>query len=336
MAKKRRTVFGDAASAAKNAPAVESTRQSNMVGQRHAHSAEISNREKVQTQKLLVDPSDCVVWEKHNRKFDRLNPYSCRELIEAFRAAGRQEIPAIVRRRPVKTGPKYEVIAGARRLWVVRYLREHGLPDLKYLVEVHDDLDDDRTAFKKMDLENRGRSAPSSFEQGMSYKQMLETIANGNQGQLAEFLGVSASKISRCLKIAEIPESVLAAFAELKDVGQHNAPKIISALEKGGRARAALLAEADVIAAEQRDLLDAGKAPHGGAKVTSRLLAATDKRKRPKGPVASFGPSAKPHLELRNKNAQGLTIYIPHARGASVEELQSHFSRLLEEHHQKG
>ncbi|MEL6965283.1 MAG: ParB N-terminal domain-containing protein, partial [Pseudomonadota bacterium] len=133
MAKKKtkRNVFGDAAGAAKSAPTTGPASRPNMVEQRQAYQADLSTRRKVNANILEVDPEDCVIWDKHNRRYDRLSEYSCSDLIDGIRALGRQQEPAFVRRRKVKQGPKYEGVAGARRLWTVRYLRDPGRPDLK-------------------------------------------------------------------------------------------------------------------------------------------------------------------------------------------------------------
>jgi len=45
-----------------------------------------------------VDPARCRLWSEHNRDYAKLDETRCADLIESFKAQGRQEVPAIVRR----------------------------------------------------------------------------------------------------------------------------------------------------------------------------------------------------------------------------------------------
>ena len=64
-----------------------------------------------------VDPARCRIWSEHNRDYAKLNEERCADLIESFKAQGRQEFPAIVRRVQDEPGIDFEVISGARRHW---------------------------------------------------------------------------------------------------------------------------------------------------------------------------------------------------------------------------
>ena len=75
-----------------------------------------------------VDPADCVMWDRHNRAYDLLTEENCRDLIDGIRAQGRQEFPAIVRRK----GDAYEVICAAalcRQLAAGEQLHPVQIPD---------------------------------------------------------------------------------------------------------------------------------------------------------------------------------------------------------------
>src|ERR1700760_3896901 len=65
----------------------------------------------------LVDPGRCRIWEGHNRDYAALSEDTCTDLIDSFRAEGKQKFAAIVRR--VSGDPQHdlEVICGARRHW---------------------------------------------------------------------------------------------------------------------------------------------------------------------------------------------------------------------------
>ena len=108
---------------------------------------------------LWVDPEDCVMWEGHNRAYRLLTEENCRDLIDSMRAQGRQEFPAIVRKRA--EGAPYEVICGARRHFAVTWLRANNYPQFRYLIEVRDLTDEE--AFRLADLENRDRADLSDF-----------------------------------------------------------------------------------------------------------------------------------------------------------------------------
>src|SRR6187402_598357 len=83
-----------------------------------------------------VDPARCRPWRLHNRDLDHLNEESCRDLIDAFLSAKKQRIPAIVRRLRDDPDYDFEIVAGVRRWWTVKWLREHHHPEYDYLVTI--------------------------------------------------------------------------------------------------------------------------------------------------------------------------------------------------------
>jgi ParB family chromosome partitioning protein len=62
-----------------------------------------------------VDQARCRMWAEHNRDYAKLDESRCADLIESFRAPGRQDVPAIVRRMRGDPDVNFEVIYGARR-----------------------------------------------------------------------------------------------------------------------------------------------------------------------------------------------------------------------------
>jgi ParB family transcriptional regulator, chromosome partitioning protein len=60
-----------------------------------------------------VDPARCRLWSEHNRDYAALDETRCADLIESFKAQGRQEVPAIVRRVRGVPDIDFEVICGA-------------------------------------------------------------------------------------------------------------------------------------------------------------------------------------------------------------------------------
>ena len=188
----------------------------------------------------LVDPSECRMWDKHNRLYDLLTSESCGELIKSIKAVGRQEMPAIV--RPVAEGPHaYEVICGARRHFAVSYLREvEHRQDILYLVDIRDISDEE--AFRLSDLENREREDISDYERSRDYGRALEAYYDGNRALMAERIGVDRTWLSRYLRIGELPQDILNAYADVREIGIRHAAELSPLLS--GDAAAPVLAKA--------------------------------------------------------------------------------------------
>ena len=151
------------------------------------------------------------MWEGHNRAYGLLTPENCRDLIDSIRAQGRQEFPAIVRRREGQgEGPRYEVICGARRHFAISWLRANTYPQFRYLIELRDLTDEE--AFRLADLENRDREDLSDYERARDYARALKLYYGGKQKAMAARLEVSEAWLSRYLNLAKLPEAVVAAF----------------------------------------------------------------------------------------------------------------------------
>jgi len=69
-----------------------------ILGARDNRLAELSAGSSVTRVQELVDPVLCRIWDGHNRDYAALTDQNCADLIESFKAQGRQEVPAIVRR----------------------------------------------------------------------------------------------------------------------------------------------------------------------------------------------------------------------------------------------
>ena len=234
-----------------------------------------------------VDPEDCVMWDRHNRSYDLLTEESCRDLIDAIRAQGRQEFPAVVR-RPADGGP-YEVICGARRHFAVSWLRAHGYTQFRYLVEVRDLTDEE--AFRLADVENRNRADISDYERAVDYAAALQSYYGSSQKAMAERLEVSQAWLSRYLALARLPEEVVAAFASVRDLREAHARQL-TPLMRTTQGRDDVMAEARRIAQAQLEVGEGHGVPLDAAKVISRLRAAADapKAKAPKPKVYRGSP----------------------------------------------
>jgi ParB family chromosome partitioning protein len=305
-----------------------------ILGGRENRLAELASGASVTRVQELVDPARCRIWDGHNRDYTNLDEHNCADLIESFKAQGRQEVPAIVRRVTADPAITYEVICGARRHWTVAWLRAHDYPDFKFLVEARELTDEE--AFRVADLENRNRRDLSDFERATDYGRAAERYYGGSQQRMAERLSVTKSWLSRYLELAKLPAEILAAFGSPHVIGiSHGAA--LAPVIKVPEQRVRVLDEAMRLVAEQTDLVVGGQPALTPAIVLHRLLrAAKDAR-----PVRGALP--KEHV-VRNQEGVvvargqragrggGITIAVPNpskherlALNAALEEIISHF-----------
>lgn len=152
---------------------------------------------------VSLNPFECRMWHLHDRMEALLNEDSCRAEIESFARHG-QLVPVLG--RPLQGDLRYrvELVYGARRLFVARHLNKPLLVEMKSL--------SDREAIIAMDIENRQRTDISPYERGMSYARWLRAGHFGSQEDIAKALKVSASQVSRLLKLTQLPAVIVNAF----------------------------------------------------------------------------------------------------------------------------
>ncbi len=281
----------------------------------------------------LVDPARCRMWAGHNREYDALSEERCRDLIESLKAQGKQEVPAIVRRVRDGADFDFEVICGARRHWSVDWLRAHNYPEFRFLVEVRDLTDEE--AFRLADLENRARADISDLERARDYLRGLDQYYEGRQNIMADRINVTTSWLSRYLDLARLPKEVLAAFANVHDLGIKHVT-LIKPLLKPDDKRRRVFAEAERLA-RAREKGDA--APKSVPDVIRMLAAASEAPKRSGSPKKSGITSSviettagKRMLVLDRKGRGGLLLTLPLRSGASRTEIDAAVARILDEH----
>ena len=171
---------------------------------------------------VAVSPFDCRMWDLHDRFDCQVNETSCRAEIESFSKHG-QLVAALG--RPLQGDPEYkvELIYGARRLFVARYLNRPLLVEMSNL--------SDREAIIAMDIENRHRIDISPYERGMSYAKWLRSGHFSSQEEIARSLHVSASQVSRLLKLSQLPTVVVDAFGSVANICEGWGLEIMSSLE---------------------------------------------------------------------------------------------------------
>lgn len=182
---------------------------------------------------VAVNPFRCRVWRLHDRLEGEITEASCKAEIESFSDHG-QLIPVLA--RPVRGDPDYdfELIYGARRLFVARHLNHSLLVDVREL--------SDKEAIVAMDMENRLRKDISPYERGQSYARWLRTGQFESQEELARALSISASQVSRLLRLARLPAVIIDAFRSPTDIRENWGLDLMESLEDPNRRDATIRA----------------------------------------------------------------------------------------------
>jgi ParB family chromosome partitioning protein len=242
---------------------------------------------------VWVDPAKCRPWVHHNRDYALLDEKRCAELIAGFRSLGKQQRPAIV--RTLKDADAdgddgrtydFEIISGARRHWVVSWLREKeevnadGQP-YWFLVVVRDDLDS-IAAFELSDAENRGQKDISDFERAREYHWALKSLYEGNVLRMAEAIEMERSKLTRLLALTEMPEPIVKAYPTILDIRTHHWRQLGSYFSSKEHAKQEA---AERILACARSIVEAREersrnVPGDGAETAAMLLAAARDKRR--------------------------------------------------------
>jgi len=212
---------------------------------------------------VLVNPFHCRMWSQHDRLEDLITEESCRGEIESFSKTG-QLVPVLG--RTLRNDPSHEVelIYGARRLFVARYLNRPLKVELRDL--------SDRDAVILMDTENRLRQDISPYERGASYVHWLREGHFASQEDIASALKISASQVSRLIKMARLPAVVLSAFESPTQICEGWALDVATAIEDPRRREHVIRTARDLAA--RADKLPAHE-------VCRRLLAASGTGRKP-------------------------------------------------------
>ena len=270
-----------------------------------------------------VDPERCRPWRMHNRDLDHLSEESCRDLIDSFLSAKKQRIPAIVRRLRDDPDYDYEIVAGVRRWWTVKWLRAHHHPEFEYLVTIQTVTDEE--AFRVSDVENRSRKDISDWERAKEYTVALAEFYDGSQSQMAVHLKLSKSWLSRLLDVARLPERLVAAFSDTHDITVRVA-RDLKPLAGDPKALARMEEEARRLA---EDRATSG-AKLSGPEVAKRLVKATMvPTAKNVGEKEVTDKSGKVILRYTRMRGGGLTIKVPAKADASSAELLKAIEGLL-------
>lgn len=307
------------------APALpERSKGTTLLG-RESALARVASGEVRQITQLLLDPARVRVWGGNARSYAHLTEDSCRDLIDAIIAEGGQKVPAIVRRVEGDPQHDYEVVAGTRRHFAISWLRGHSWPDMQFLAQVH--MLDDEAAFRLADIENRARKDVSDLERARNYAAALRDHYGNHMTRMAERLRLSKGWLSKMLKVATLPDAVVAAFASPAEVQlkpTYPLAQVLDDKDTPAPARDAILREAAVLAAEQAALRDAAAPALPAAVVLRRLLAAPHAADpaKPEREIEWTNPrTSRRVVTVLSANRQGATLRIHAGSGCSIDEI---------------
>ncbi|GGX71426.1 hypothetical protein GCM10007385_45390 [Tateyamaria omphalii] len=271
-----------------------------------------------------VDPARCRMWERHNRDYALLTEDNCRDLIDGIRSQGQQEFPAIV--RPVDDeGYDFEVICGARRHFAVSWLRANNYTQFKYLVEARQLSDEE--AFRLADIENRDREDISDYERALDYADAVARYYGGRQKAMAERLEVSQPWLSRYLQLAKLPQSIVDAFPNIREIRERNARELKPLLAQPETSRP-VLEEAGAIGREQAQAR-AGRGSFVDSATVMRRLNRAGKPAQPKPEPTGRIYRRSAHDKGIEVAQKGRKIQIEFDAGMSRAQLEGAFSAYL-------
>ncbi len=291
--------------------------------------ARIASGKVRQVTQLQLDPARARIWTGNARIQDRLNEDNVRGLIDSIIAEGGQKVPVVVRHVTDDPAHDYEVIAGTRRHFAISWLRANSYPDMTLLAEVRD-LDDE-AAFRLADIENRAREDISEIERARNYAEALKSHYGGKQVRMAERLKLSKGWLSKMLKVAALPDRIIAAFPDLSEFALREAYKLAQAMDDPNRSRA-ILAEAVRSANENNQRLKDGLPCLGGPAIVKRLMMAESPDKAKPVLYEGFSRENRPALSVTSTSRHGMTIKVHAASGAEPDEMVALFREALAQH----
>lgn len=282
--------------------------------------ARLASGEVRQVTQLLLDPARVRIWSGNARLYAHLTEENCRELIDSIIAEGGQKVPAVVRRIEGDPDHDYEVIAGTRRHFSISWLRRHSYPEMMFVAQVAQ-LDDE-AAFRLADLENRARKDVTDLERARNYAEALSAHYGSHLTRMAERLKLSKGWLSKMIKVAGIPDTIIAAFGSPADVQLKPAYALAQALDNSTAAEA-IGREAARLASTQQERRGMGAPAIPAAEILKRLLdAPRSAQAAPRDePFTWTTPYGRPALTVQSVNRQGVTIRLHAGSGADLDTL---------------
>lgn len=158
---------------------------------------------------ITADPFRCRVWDLNDRIEEYVTEDSCRSEIASMERDG-QLVPAVG--RMLKGDPDFdvEIVCGARRLFIARYLKIPIRVQIRELT--------DRQAAVAVETENSLRKQTSPYERGMWLAKLLRQGIYPSRDAMARDLGITPTQVTRLLKFSELPALVIGAFPSPHDI----------------------------------------------------------------------------------------------------------------------
>jgi ParB family chromosome partitioning protein len=182
---------------------------------------------------LAVDAKRIRIAKKHDRMVDLITEESVHDLKNSIQQEGQLE-PVLVREVHDDPEHDYEIIAGARRWWIARYIKK----PLRVVVKNVGDEE----AFRLNEASNRYENV-SPFERAQRLVLALDEFYDGSQKRLAEAIGRTEAYVSQICTLADLPAQVVKLCEDPREITIRNARQLRAAM-KGKRAREAVMAEA--------------------------------------------------------------------------------------------
>lgn len=335
MAKKKKSSFALAAEKAANTP--QSAAPAPDLYDRKIRAAADAD-EVFRTKTRLVDPNDCIPWKDHDRLIENPtyeNDY--KEMVDDLIAQneGHNHFPAEVRpiKDPAPGAPKYEITSGLRRWLAIKWLRENNYPHFKYLIKLLPMTDEE--AFRYSDLENLQNKDIAPYSRAIKYKKAVKAYYNNSQTELAKRLNRSKSGLSEIIRLADLDQEIVHAYANLHDLKVHHAPPLLKLMAEEGT-KANLLDVARSLAKLHAEKEARGEKPMTGSAVLKALLDSAKKPKKKKGgPIASYGDfGSGPLLSVDSKNQRALKLTLKIGGDAKKADVITAFKQALADHYE--
>lgn len=264
---------------------------------------------------LRVDPFRCRVWEQHGRIEEYLTEECCKDEIQSMGEHG-QLVPAIGRLLHQEPLHDVEIICGARRLFAARQLKIDIAVELRELT--------DREGIVLMDIENRQRRDWSAYERGRSFARWLAAKHFQSQDDLARTLRISASQVSRLLKMARLPAIVVEAFPDPADICEMWAVDLFNACEDAQR-KSRIIARARTLKSQEKKPV--------AREVFERLLfeGGTRQMRRRGGHQVVLGSTGQPLFRIKHQH-KVVTLFIDKTRisPAALHQAMEALSDILQ------
>lgn len=279
---------------------------------------------------IRIRPEECTIWPGNARDYESLSRERCSSLIDSIKEENGNREPVVIRRTP--DGEKhYELIVGTRRHFSVAWLRanHHAQIDLIARIETLDD----EGAFRLADIENREREDVTDLERARNYQHAVDAYYNGVRAHMAERLAIGKQNLHNLLQLAELPEEVVRAFANISDLKVRHGMKL-SPLLKQPELRDAIIAEAIAVAKEQSRRADAGEPAIEGPQIVLRLSSANAV------PAKKAAPKSRPSLAtasgdeigqiVTDSKSKGITLTINPRKPVDIEEILAALRPVIE------